>query len=446
MHAVAVEKASSPAPENGASKMTKKKSKTNRKQQSQKSSGPVPPPAENHNVKGNKNVNHCTNNGTAVSMENGQDDGKSLSEKLDGEGPIKENGCAESDHHGEENGEVAEIVNSKKPTRSKNQKKRNQKGTRSSIENGTTKIDKEPSSACEDSDKLCNNNNIIEKSSPIANGTDDCPVLSTQSNHVIHVTDGETPPSSSSSSPQSKSSSTSPSSATSSSQKSLSLSPGTSTSAPSPPPSSSNEQISNKTNESQGLELGKEVGKESATSSPDTTIPAATAPIAPNGEDGAVGGIDRSNIVIEYKQYESELQMQDIMRLIQSELSEPYSIYTYRYFIYNWPKLCFLAAHGDEYVGAIVCKLDMHMNVKRGYIAMLAVKKEYRKLKIGTTLVEKAIEAMLADDADEVVLETEMKNTPALRLYENLGFVRDKRLFRYYLNGVDALRLKLWFR
>lgn len=46
----------------------------------------------------------------------------------------------------------------------------------------------------------------------------------------------------------------------------------------------------------------------------------------------------------------------------------------------------------------------------------------------------------------QVVLETEVSNTAALRLYENLGFVRDKRLFRYYLNGVDALRLKLWLR
>ena len=46
----------------------------------------------------------------------------------------------------------------------------------------------------------------------------------------------------------------------------------------------------------------------------------------------------------------------------------------------------------------------------------------------------------------QVVLETEVTNTAALRLYENLGFVRDKRLFRYYLNGVDALRLKLWLR
>lgn len=45
---------------------------------------------------------------------------------------------------------------------------------------------------------------------------------------------------------------------------------------------------------------------------------------------------------IDYVQYESELQMPMIMKIIQKDLSEPYSIYTYRYFIHNWPKLCFL--------------------------------------------------------------------------------------------------------
>ncbi|KAJ8719608.1 hypothetical protein PYW08_011783 [Mythimna loreyi] len=150
---------------------------------------------------------------------------------------------------------------------------------------------------------------------------------------------------------------------------------------------------------------------------------------------------------IEIISYESELQMPEIMRLIQKDLSEPYSIYTYRYFIHNWPKLCFLATHEGKCIGAIVCKLDMHRNVvKRGYIAMLAVDEKYRKRKIGSRLVRKAIQAMINDNADEVVLETEITNKPALKLYENLGFVRDKRLFRYYLNGVDALRLKLWLR
>jgi len=150
---------------------------------------------------------------------------------------------------------------------------------------------------------------------------------------------------------------------------------------------------------------------------------------------------------VSYAVYENELQMPDIMKLIQKDLSEPYSIYTYRYFIHNWPHLCYMARVNGECVGAIVCKLDFHKKVvKRGYIAMLAVDSCHRKRKIGSTLVKRAIDAMIAEDADEVVLETEITNKPALRLYENLGFVRDKRLFRYYLNGVDALGLKLWLR
>lgn len=150
---------------------------------------------------------------------------------------------------------------------------------------------------------------------------------------------------------------------------------------------------------------------------------------------------------IHYVRYESELQMPGIMRLITKDLSEPYSIYTYRYFIHNWPQLCFLAVVEGECVGAIVCKLDMHKKMfRRGYIAMLAVDSKHRRKSIGTNLVKKAIYAMVEGDCDEVVLETEITNKSALKLYENLGFVRDKRLFRYYLNGVDALRLKLWLR
>ncbi|XP_029352467.1 N-alpha-acetyltransferase 30 [Echeneis naucrates] len=159
------------------------------------------------------------------------------------------------------------------------------------------------------------------------------------------------------------------------------------------------------------------------------------------------GRAEEESYGIRYVRYESELQMPWIMRLITKDLSEPYSIYTYRYFIHNWPQLCFLAMVEQECVGAIVCKLDMHKKMfRRGYIAMLAVDSKHRRKSIGTNLVKKAIYAMVEGDCDEVVLETEITNKSALKLYENLGFVRDKRLFRYYLNGVDALRLKLWLR
>lgn len=50
---------------------------------------------------------------------------------------------------------------------------------------------------------------------------------------------------------------------------------------------------------------------------------------------------------------------------------------------------------------------------------------------------------MAAGGCEEVALEAEVTNSGALRLYQKLGFIRDKRLHRYYLSGSDAYRLKL---
>ena len=79
----------------------------------------------------------------------------------------------------------------------------------------------------------------------------------------------------------------------------------------------------------------------------------------------------------------------------------------------------------------------------RGYVAMLVVDKAYRGKGAGSELVKMAIREMISDGCEEVVLEAEVVNTGALKLYQGMGFIRDKRLSRYYLNGVDAYRLKL---
>lgn len=50
---------------------------------------------------------------------------------------------------------------------------------------------------------------------------------------------------------------------------------------------------------------------------------------------------------------------------------------------------------------------------------------------------------MIEKGAEEIVLETEVSNVAAMRLYERLGFLRSKKLHRYYLNGNTAYRLVL---
>lgn len=158
---------------------------------------------------------------------------------------------------------------------------------------------------------------------------------------------------------------------------------------------------------------------------------------------------------LRYINYENSLESQylpSIRALISKDLSEPYSIYVYRYFLYQWGDLCFLAIDPETsaLIGVVISKLEPHAvhspETLRGYIAMLATSSTHRKQGIATKLVCMAIDKMKERGADEVVLETEVENVGARRLYEKLGFLRSKKLWRYYLNGSTAFRLVLHLR
>ena len=153
-------------------------------------------------------------------------------------------------------------------------------------------------------------------------------------------------------------------------------------------------------------------------------------------------------MTLQYSTYESESSLQSIMDLVQKDLSEPYSVFTYRYFVNRWPQLCEMVHNSEnELVGVVVCKIDKHKSGRtRGYIGMLAVDKRYRKRGIASTLVSTVLDRMKnLGNVDECVLEAEVSNQGALSLYKRLGFLRTKLLHNYYLSGSDAYRLKHYF-
>lgn len=144
--------------------------------------------------------------------------------------------------------------------------------------------------------------------------------------------------------------------------------------------------------------------------------------------------------------YQGEQHLPAIMRMMEESLSEPYSIFTYRYFLASWPQFCFVVEGPDSRcLGAIICRLApaKSTGASRGYIAMLATLPELRRQGFGQLLVKSAVGALQDAGAEEVVLETEVTNVAAVGLYERLGFLKEKRLHCYYLNGSDAFRLKL---
>lgn len=47
---------------------------------------------------------------------------------------------------------------------------------------------------------------------------------------------------------------------------------------------------------------------------------------------------------IDIRPYKDENDLPEIISMIAADLSEPYSIYVYRYFIHQWPELCYVVS------------------------------------------------------------------------------------------------------
>lgn len=247
-----------------------------------------------------------------------------------------------------------------------------------------------------------------------------------------------------------------------------------------------------------------------------------------------------------YRQYESELDLPSVMRLVGSELSEPYIIYTYRYFLANWcvssskyeaswwcgiswlhisghnlPSL-FVAQLPDKQIfhninlrpnsrhslhlslypkttmapwnlnrSALLCASKTFIRAKsiEGTLPCLALTsrgergglvrvviilgqgcflyesgrfswnvqleifwggpwilwsvrepRKYVNLSHSPVFYRTDIGAYAWVMGRQVVLETEYDNASALAFYASMGFMREKRLFRFYMNGKDAFR------
>ena len=154
-----------------------------------------------------------------------------------------------------------------------------------------------------------------------------------------------------------------------------------------------------------------------------------------------------------YKTYPGCKQRQRIIDIMTKYLSEPYPIYTYMYFLDLFPDctiLCYDKNKKDEnndyfVAGAIVGNINRKPNKVQGYIAMLAVEEEYRKRGLGRKMVELLMDTFKKSyRVNEISIETEVDNFPALGLYESLGFIRTKMYINYYFNANNAYKLKLF--
>lgn len=106
----------------------------------------------------------------------------------------------------------------------------------------------------------------------------------------------------------------------------------------------------------------------------------------------------------------------------------------------------YVAEVNDKVVGYVLTRVEEgesffypNKKVKKGHIVSIAVREGYRRRGIATYLLSAVLSTLgYSYDASEVYLEVRTSNTPAIKLYEKLGFVVIKKIDGYYLDGEDA--------
>ena len=126
-------------------------------------------------------------------------------------------------------------------------------------------------------------------------------------------------------------------------------------------------------------------------------------------------------------------------------LPEHYSNSFFMELLLDSPETFVVAEKNNKIIGYIMCRIEYGFSVlkkmslaRKGHVVSFAVLDEYRGKGIGKKLAERAIEGMKIKKCNESYLEVRTDNTPAIKLYENLGFDKIATLNTYYKDGRNA--------
>jgi|Deesub1362A_J573_1020465.scaffolds.fasta_scaffold03504_5 ribosomal-protein-alanine N-acetyltransferase len=125
--------------------------------------------------------------------------------------------------------------------------------------------------------------------------------------------------------------------------------------------------------------------------------------------------------------------LDEVARIAATSLQEEYTI---DFFLYLWQinPNGFLVAEKNGRIAGFIVAVQPSLNELR--ILMLAVDKEFRRQKIGSTLLRELL--FRFPDTRRVYLEVRIDNKEAIKFYEKNGFVIKKKINDFYTDGSPA--------
>ncbi|MHA1797420.1 MAG: ribosomal protein S18-alanine N-acetyltransferase, partial [Candidatus Helarchaeota archaeon] len=133
----------------------------------------------------------------------------------------------------------------------------------------------------------------------------------------------------------------------------------------------------------------------------------------------------------------------DLKQLISIEresFDSPYSDHLMKYIVNSKNSINLVAENNEKIIGYIFAILKAN---QEGHIISIAIKPEFRKMRVGNNLVNEIIKIMKKNKAKNLVLEVRTTNQDAIKFYEKIGFKIIRVLKEYYDNKYDAFKMEL---
>ena len=142
--------------------------------------------------------------------------------------------------------------------------------------------------------------------------------------------------------------------------------------------------------------------------------------------------------------------LSSVIEINLNSLPEHYTEYFFESILKELPEAFIVAEFGGNIIGYVMCKVEFGFSnfrklgfVKKGHVVSIAILEEHRGKKVGTFLMEEAMNGLVARRTEEVYLEVRVSNYAAIKMYEKLNFKVKSRLKSYYRDGEDAYLMAL---
>jgi [ribosomal protein S18]-alanine N-acetyltransferase len=133
-----------------------------------------------------------------------------------------------------------------------------------------------------------------------------------------------------------------------------------------------------------------------------------------------------------------EFKRPDIKRVLEIEIasfSDPYPA-NILIDIYNLGAGFLVAQENNRVVGYIIFWIKFE---DEGHIISIAVDKNYRRLEVGSKLVQTSLDVFKKFNVKEIKLEVRVGNNGARKFYSKMGFKEEKVEKNYYEDLEDAV-------